>query len=57
MWYITLYYVSLGVSSLLCGALISVVLMLYNAVVNIIKVVGLGETDNPLVNDDTSEEE
>lgn len=52
-WYASIYYVSLGMSSLLSGALISVVIMLYNAVVNIIKIVGLGETDHPLIyNDD-----
>jgi hypothetical protein len=36
-------------SSVLSGALISVVIMLYNAVVNIIKIVGLGEKDHPLI--------
>jgi hypothetical protein len=47
-WYATIYYISLGMSSILSGALISVAIMLYNAVVNIIKIVGLGETDHPL---------
>ncbi|MEO6348261.1 MAG: hypothetical protein ABIO60_10180 [Aquaticitalea sp.] len=59
-WYVTIYYITLGMSSILSGALISVVIMLYNAVVNIIKIVGLGETDHPLIykeGDDSSEKE
>ncbi len=48
-WYASIYYFSLGMSSILSGALISVVIMLYNAVVNIIKIVGLGEKDHPLI--------
>jgi len=47
-WFNNLYYFSLGISSLLSSALIVVVLMLYNTVVNIIKIVGLGMTDHPL---------
>ncbi|WP_317231456.1 hypothetical protein [Subsaxibacter sp. CAU 1640] len=54
-WYATIYYSTLGLSSLLSGALISVVIMLYNAVVNIIKIVGLGETDHPLIHDDAKD--
>jgi hypothetical protein len=56
-WYSTIYYVSLGLSSLLSGALISVVLMLYNAVTNVIRIVGLGEEDNPLIYNDDEEED
>lgn len=48
-WFSTLYYFSLGISSILSAALIVVVLMLYNTVVNIIKIVGLGMTDHHLV--------
>lgn len=47
-WFNNLYYFSLAISSLLSAALIVVVLMLYNTVVNIIKIVGLGMTDHPL---------
>lgn len=47
-WFSTIYYVTLGVSSVLSAALIVVVLMLYNTVVNIIKIVGLGVKDHPL---------
>ncbi|MEZ4803197.1 MAG: hypothetical protein R2797_10530 [Gelidibacter sp.] len=56
-WYATIYYFSLGMSSLLSGALISVVIMLYNAVVNIIKIVGLGEKDHPLIYKEDSDDE
>ncbi|MGJ8592916.1 MAG: hypothetical protein ACSHXF_10230 [Aquaticitalea sp.] len=56
-WYATIYFITLGMSSLLSGALISVVIMLYNAVVNIIKIVGLGEMDHPLIYKDKNEEQ
>ena len=56
-WYTTIYYVSLGLSSLLSGGLISVVLMLYNAVTSIIKIVGLGIEDHPLIFKEEEEEE
>ncbi|MBO3097342.1 hypothetical protein [Gelidibacter pelagius] len=51
-WYATIYYISLALSSLLSGGLISVVLMLFNAVSSIIKIVGLGITDHPLISKD-----
>jgi len=48
-WYSTIYYVSLALSSLLSGGLIGVVLMLFNAVSSIIKIVGLEIEDHPLI--------
>lgn len=47
-WYNIIYYSSLGISSILSAGLIVVVLMLYNTVVNIIKIVGLGQKDHYL---------
>ncbi|KPM32120.1 Membrane protein [Croceitalea dokdonensis DOKDO 023] len=47
-WYDGIYYLTLTISSGLSAALIVVVLMLYNTVVNIIKIVGLGLQDHPL---------
>ncbi|MBM1104589.1 hypothetical protein JQC67_00425 [Aurantibacter crassamenti] len=47
-WYNTIYYISLGISSVLSAGLIVIVLMLYNTVVSIIKIVGLGMYDHPL---------
>ncbi|MGB5820287.1 MAG: hypothetical protein WBG90_12445 [Saonia sp.] len=47
-WFNFVYYVSLGISSVLSAALIVVVLMLYNTVVSIIKIVGLDIKDHPL---------
>lgn len=47
-WFTTIYYITLGVSTVLSAALIVVVLMLYNTVVNIIKIIGLGDKDHPL---------
>ncbi len=55
-WYSSIYYVSLGLSSILSGALISVALMLYNAVTSIIKIVGLGISDHPLISSDKDSE-
>ncbi|WP_339141171.1 hypothetical protein [Croceitalea sp. MTPC5] len=51
-WYSSIYYISLGLSSILSASLIVVVLMLYNTVVNIIKIVGLGQKDHPLTIDE-----
>ncbi len=51
-WFSAIYYVSLGISSILSAGLIVVVLMLYNTVVNIIKIVGLGMHDHPLAETD-----
>ena len=56
-WFNVLYYMSLAVSSILSAALIVVVLMLYNTVVNIIKIVGLGIKDHPLAYQEDEKEE
>lgn len=47
-WFSIVYYISLLISSILSAALIVVVLMLYNTIVNSIKIVGLGLNDHPL---------
>ncbi|WP_452222963.1 hypothetical protein [Lacinutrix chionoecetis] len=56
-WYSVIYYISLGLSAVLSGGLISVVLMLYNTVVSIIKIVGLEIKDHPLLHQDEEDEE
>ncbi|MDB4293237.1 hypothetical protein N9954_07480 [Maribacter sp.] len=58
-WFNTIYYISLGLSSVLSAGLIVVVLMLYNTVVSIIKIVGLGMNEHPLavVEEEILEEE
>ena len=48
-WFSIIYYISMGISSVLSATLIIVILMLYNTVVNMIKIVGLGITDHPLI--------
>lgn len=48
-WFNIIYYISMAISSVLSAALIVVVLMLYNTVVNMIKIVGLGMKDHPLI--------
>lgn len=47
-WYSTIYWATLFLSTLLSGGMVSVILMLYNTVINMIKIVGLGE-NHPLV--------
>lgn len=47
-WFTTIYYITLAISTVLSSALIVVVLMLYNTITNIIKIVGLGIKDHPL---------
>jgi len=54
-WFSIIYYISLGISSILSASLIVVVLMLYNTVVNIIKIVGLGIKDHPLADYDAGD--
>ncbi len=54
-WFNVIYYISLVLSSILSAGLIVVVLMLYNTVVNIIKIVGLGMHDHPLVMNEESD--
>ena len=48
-WFNIIYYVTLGVSSSLNAASIVVVIMLYNTVAGIIKILGLGITDHPFI--------
>ncbi|RDK85468.1 hypothetical protein [Marinirhabdus gelatinilytica] len=55
-WYDVIYWSTLIVSSMLSGALITVILMLYNTVSNIINIVGLGK-DHHLISKEELEEE
>jgi MFS family permease len=41
-WFSVIYYSIMVISAILSGALITVAIMLYNAIVNIINIVGLG---------------
>ncbi|GIZ08181.1 hypothetical protein [Flavobacterium sp. UMI-01] len=47
-WFNFIYYTSLAISSILSSGLIVVVLMLYNTIVSIIKIIGLGMHNHPL---------
>lgn len=47
-WFYFLYYAALFISSLLAGAVITVVLMLYNAVLHIIDAVGPEKENQPI---------
>jgi len=55
-WYSTIYWVILFTSSLLSGMMVTVILMLYNIINNIIIIVGLGE-DHPLIDNDNDNDE
>jgi hypothetical protein len=55
-WYDAIYWTTLVFSSLLSGIMITVVLMLYTTVVNIIHIVGLGE-EHYLISDEEVEAE
>jgi len=48
-WYQTIYYLSLGMASLLGGGFIAVVMMLYGTITNIILIVGLNIKEHPLI--------
>ncbi len=54
-WYAYIYYISIGLASIHCGGIIAVVLMLYNTISNIIKIVGLKDKDHPLSSIDAEE--
>jgi len=56
-WFDVIYYLTLGLSTVLSSALIVVVLMLYSTIVNIIKIVGLGVEDHPLVSSEKKEKD
>lgn len=52
-WYSTTYYIVLTYTSVLGGMLISIVMMLYAAIRDMISVVGLQNEDHPLYKDST----
>lgn len=55
-WFQTIYYVSLGMASLLGGGFIAVVMMLYGTITNVILIVGLNMKNHPLISDEEAEE-
>ena len=55
-WYDTIYYVSLGMASLLGGGFIAVVMMLYGTITNVILIVGLNKKDHPLISTEDAKE-
>lgn len=54
-WFTSLYWALLISSSLLCGGIVAVILMLYNTVTNMIDIVGIGIKDHPLVESDDTD--
>lgn len=57
VWFATLYYVILACTSLIGGALVSVVLMIHHTISDIIDVIGLGRTDKEVVAKENSTDE
>ena len=55
-WYSSIYYTILFTSSVLSGMMVTVILMLYNIIHNIIIIVGLGE-EHPLIDNDNESDE
>ncbi len=55
-WFEAIYYVSLGMASLLGGGFIAVVMMLYGTITNIILIVGLNIKDHPLISKEDAED-
>ena len=55
-WFVTIYWATLLFSSILSGMMITVILMLYTTVTNIIKIVGLGK-DHHLISKEEIEQE
>ena len=50
-WYVAIYWSTLILSSIISGMMITVILMLYTTITNIIHIVGLGE-DHYLISED-----
>lgn len=55
-WFKIIYWSTLLASSIISGAMVVVIMMLYNTITNIIQIVGLGK-DHPLLNNDKPEKE
>ena len=56
-WFDIIYWATLFMSSILSGAMVVVILMLYNTVKNIILIVGLKQDHELIYNDDDVEEQ
>ena len=56
-WFTTIYWITLFMSSLLSGAMVVVILMLYNTVTNIILIVGLKQDHELIYKDEDVEEQ
>ncbi|MDN3492562.1 hypothetical protein [Winogradskyella bathintestinalis] len=54
-WYDMIYWVTLASTSVISGMMIGVILMLYNAVTNLIAIIGLDE-DHPMLSNEEADE-
>ena len=54
--YTYLYYSLSITSSLVCGAIVAVIIMLYEAINTLIKIIGLNKQDHPLIHSDHKDE-
>ncbi|WP_178986863.1 hypothetical protein [Winogradskyella helgolandensis] len=55
-WYSVIYWITLGSTSVISGMMITVILMLYNAITNLIAIIGLGK-DHPMLSKENIGEE
>lgn len=56
-WFTYIYWTTLFFSSILCGLMVTVILLLYTTVTNIITIVGLGKEHYLISQDEVEEEE
>ncbi|MDR6302252.1 hypothetical protein [Mesonia maritima] len=55
-YYSYLYYVWSSISSIVCGAIVAVIIMLYYTITTLISIVGLNKEDHPLLHNEEPEE-
>ncbi|MFB9053840.1 hypothetical protein ACFFVB_12205 [Formosa undariae] len=55
-WFKIIYWTTLSSTSIISGMMITVILMLYNAVTNLIAIIGLGDEEHPLLSKENAAE-
>ncbi|MBU2929425.1 hypothetical protein [Winogradskyella psychrotolerans] len=55
-WYSVIYWITLASTSIISGMMITVILMLYRAITNLIAIIGLGK-DHPMLSNEALDEE
>lgn len=55
-WYDTVYWITLTTTSIICGMMITVILMLFNTITNMISIIGLKNDHKMLVDEDEEDQ-